>query len=144
MLEFYLKLNLLLSLILVGSLHWENGSVVPFCIFSLKGFSSLLLHRLPLAALKVEIGDRKVLLYWHQRHLALVSTGLCRYLKLSSFPLMETSWRLLCLAALIVAPLTSANWACGTPVSFCISQCSSRLFLLMLPVRFSGKSLELS
>lgn len=65
MLQLYLKLKLPLSLILLGSLRWENGSMVTFCIFSPKGFCSLLLPRLPLAALKVEIGDRKVLLYWH-------------------------------------------------------------------------------
>ena len=41
--------------------------MVPFCVFSPQGlYSSLLLPRLRLAALKVEIGSRKVLLCGYQ------------------------------------------------------------------------------
>ena len=91
MLEFFLKLKPLLSHVLVGTLHGRMGVWFPSVFFSPKGlYSSLLLPRLPLAALKVEIGDRKVPRCGYQHHLALVSAGLRRNLKLSFF----FSWEL--------------------------------------------------
>lgn len=84
-LDFYLKLKLLFFLLLLGSLHWRNGRVGAWSLyFPTQDFYSLLLlprllwhHRR-----QGGISDKKVLLYQHQGHFALVSSVLCRDLKL--------------------------------------------------------------